>query len=181
MNAQKIHHPAGRYNPAGIKVLYYAFVEDILTFPTLDDPETALTFESLVEFAEAIVMKPGKQFFEYYGTMEESELKTTIVGPRDGKGFENSIEWSYPGNDSKALGFMAATANRPCVYIAVEKNNVARVVGAPDDPAFLESLDATSGKKVADGRKSVMMAKASGATPSPIYTLPLAALLAPAA
>jgi len=181
MNAQKISHAPGRYNPAGVKKVYYAFLEDIASFPTLDDPETALTFESLVEYTEAIVMKAGKQFFEYYGTLEESELKCELVGPLDGKGFENSGEWSYPGNDSKALGFMAATANRPAVYLIVEKNNVVRVVGSLEDPAYLQTIANTSGKKIADGRKSVITVKASGATPAPIYTLPLTSLLAPAA
>jgi len=181
MNAQKISYPPGRLNPAGVKKAIYAFVEDILSFPVLDDPETATTLASLVEIDTAIVMKPGKQFFEYYGTLEEGELKCTIVGPNDGKGFENSYEFSYPGNDPIALGHLAATANRQIVWIVTEKNNVNRVVGSLEDPALLISADYSSGKKVADGRKTVITVKASAGTPAPIYTVPLASLLAPAA
>jgi len=180
MNGESILYPSGRYNPAGTTKAYYAYVEDILSFPTLADSETATTHESLVNYTAAIVMKQGKQFHEYYGTLEESELKGTLVGPRDGKGWENTFEISHPGNDAKAVGFHAASANRPIVWLVKEKNAKLRVLGSLEDPSYLDAGDYTSGKKIADSRRTITTYKASGATPPPIYTLPIAALLAPA-
>lgn len=182
MNGIAITYPVGLYNPAGTKAkFYYAFADEILTFPVLPDPGTALTFASLVELATAIVMKPGKQFFEHYATSEENEVKCTLVGPRDGKGFESSLEYSYPGNDATQMGFLAATANRPIVAIVPEKNNVLRVLGSIDDPAYVEAAEYTSGKKIADGRKTVVTLKASAATPAPIYKQTMTSILTPAA
>lgn len=181
MNAAAVTWPQGRFNPAGLTRVLYAFVDDILSFPTLADPETATTYASLVEYEAAIVMKAGKQFNELYCTVEEGELKSTLVGPRDGKGYENMLEISFPGNEPLFLGFKAASANRNLVFIVLEKNKKVRVLGDLGDPAYMESDESTSGKKIADGRKSVLTFKASSATPCPIYKTALASLLAPAA
>ncbi|MGY4385656.1 hypothetical protein ACVWYN_002702 [Pedobacter sp. UYP24] len=181
MNAVAVQWPQGRYNPAGLTKVFYAFVDDILSFPSLADPETATTFASLVEFANPIVMKAGKQFNELYCTVEEGELKSTLVGPRDGKGYENMLEISFPGNESLFLGFKAASANRNIVFAVAEKNKKVRILGSLEDPAYMESDESTSGKKIADGRKSVLTFKASSATPAPIYTTALASILAPGA
>jgi len=181
MNATPITYPQGRFNPAGITRVLYAFVEDILSFPTLADSETATTFASLVEYDGPIVMKTGKQFHDMYCTLEEGEIKTSMVGPRDGKGFENTMETSFPGNDANFLGYKASLANRQVVFLVKEKNGIIRVLGSLEDPAYFETDDSTSGKKIADGRKSILTFKDSKSTPAPIYTEALTSLLAPAA
>lgn len=180
MNAAAITYPQGRSNPGGVTRILYAFAEDILTFPTTADTETATTLESVIELSGAIVMKTGKQFHDLYCTLEEGQVKSNIVGPRDGKGFENMVELSYPGNDPVFLGFIASVANRQIVLIVKEKNNVLRVIGSLEDPAYLETGEYDGGKKIADGRKTVFSFKDTKATPAPIYTEPLTSLLTPA-
>lgn len=169
MNAVDIVYPQGRYNPAGLTRVLYAFTEDILSMQVMPDPETTLTFSELVEMNEAIVMKPGKKFSELYCTLEEGEIKSKQVGPRDGKGFENEVEISFPGNDALLLGFQAQCANRTLVKLVLEKNGKWRVVGNINDPAYLDNGEYTSGKKIADGRATKLMFKSSGPTPPPIY------------
>lgn len=180
MNAKAILWPQGRYNPGGINQVYYGYQEDFLSFPVLADPETATTLESLVTYATAITMKATKQIFPLYCTVEEGEIKSTLVGPRDGKGYENMLEISFPGSEAEFLGFKASAANRQLIFFVKEKNGKVRVLGNLEDPAYLEADDSTSGKKIADGRTSKLTFKASGATPAPIYTTPLTSLLAPA-
>lgn len=180
MNAKAITWPQGRYNPGGTTKVYYAFKEDILSFPELADPETATTFESLVEYANPIVLKTGKQFHELYCTLETGELRSTVVGPRDGKGFENFMEISFPGSEAEFLGFQAASLNRELVFVVMEKNKKVRVLGSLEDPATVDSSEGTTGKTVADARATVMTFKATGATVPPIYTSPLASILTPA-
>lgn len=181
MNAKAILWPQGRYNPGGITQVFYGYKEDFLSFPVLGDPETALTLESLVSYATAIIMKAGKQLFQLYCTVEQGEIKSTMVGPRDGKGYENMLEISFPGSEAEFLGFKAAAANRELIFFVKEKNGKVRVLGNLEDPAFFENDDSTSGKAIADGRTSKLTFKASGATPAPIYTPALTSLLAPAA
>lgn len=181
MNAKAITFPQGRYNPAGINQVFFGYKDDFLSFPALADPETALTFESLVTYATAIVMKTGKQLFQLYCTVEEGEIKSTLVGSRDGKGYENTLEISFPGNEAEFLGFKAASANRELIFFVREKNNKVRVLGNLEDPAYMDTDESTSGKKIADARKSVLTFKASGPTPAPIYTTALTSLLTAAA
>jgi len=178
MNAQSIVYGTGQYNPAGTKALfYYAYVEDILSMPVLADPATATTLASLVEMATAVVMKTGKRIFDHYATSEENEVKCTLVGSRDGKGYENSFEYKFPGNDPIQLGFQASTANRQVVLWVPEKNGRVRLIGSLEDPAYMETAEYTSGKKIADSRGTIITFKASAATPAPIYTPALTSLL----
>lgn len=181
MNAKAIKWPQGRYNPAGTTRFWYAFQEDIESFPTLADPETAVSLESLIEYDAPIVMKTGKQFHELYCTVEEGELKAEMVGPRDGKGWSNSVDISFPGSTPEFLGFLAASANRNLVIIVEEKNKQIRVLGDLSDPASLDAAPLTSGKKIEDGRIGALTFKASAGTPPPIYKTQMTSILTPAA
>jgi hypothetical protein len=178
MNTQSITHPTGKYNPAGMTKVYWCLASEIATFPVLDLPETVgADYSSLVTYDAAITMKSTKLFRELYCTVEEGEIKSTVVGSRDGKGKENSLEISFPGNDAAYLGFEAIALNEQFVFIVKEKNGVLRVLGSLEDPAYLDSGDATSGKKIADSRKNVLTFKGSGATAAPIYGVAITSLL----
>ena len=179
MNTAAINYAKGRYNPAGTTLIYYLLPEDVDTFPVPADPATATTFDSLVELATAIVMKEGKQMFPIYCTLEEGELKSTLQGPRDGKGYENMMSLSFPGNDSIFLGWQSYFANRDVIFVVKEKNGKVRVLGSLEDPAYMDTAEGTSGKKVADGRATVLTFKATGSTPPPVYTQALTSLLTP--
>lgn len=181
MNAQAIPYAQGNFNAAGVTRYLYAFVADILTFPVLPTPANATTMEALVNITTAIVMKPGKCFKEIYGTLGEGKLDCNQVGVRDGKSFENMVEFSHPGNTPTFLGFTALANNELFVLLVQEKNLVWRVVGTPDDPAYFEEVKGTSGAKAADGRVTKCVFKENKNTPPPIYTLPVASLLIPAA
>ena len=181
MNTQSVKYPLGKYNPAGITKVWWAWAEDFLSFPVLPDTETATDMETLAKYVAAAVMKAGKKLEELYCTIEEGEIKTEMDGPRDGKGFKNSLEISFPGNTALMLGFQAAAANRPLIFFVKEKNGVIRVLGTNEDPAYFDANASTSGKKISDGRASVMTFSNTAATPAPIYTLPMAALLTVAA
>lgn len=177
MNSAAILYPKGQYNPGGISKIYYALKEDVATFPTLADPETATTLASLVEYDDAITMKTGKQFQPLYCTLETGELKVQMVGPRDGHGFESSGMGSFPGNTSDYLGLVAYGANTEMIFLVKEKNGKVRVVGDLDNPAEIDTVDNTSGVKISDARASKFTFKASSSTPAPVYTTDIADLL----
>jgi hypothetical protein len=169
MNAADIKYGQGAYNPAGTTRILWAFAEDVLSIPPLPTPATALTFDLLVEITTAIVMKSTKRMFDLYCTSEEGEIKSKSSGPKDGKGRENTFEFSYPGNDPLFLGWDAATDNNPLIMLVLEKNGKWRLLGDLLDPAYKEDSDSTSGKKVSDGRATKVTFKAVGAIPAPIY------------
>lgn len=178
LNAKNITWPQGRENPGGIgSMIYYAFEEDILSWPAAATPdtETATTFAMLGEIpiGDPFVFKTGKCFFELYCTLEEGEVKHAMVGPRDSKGFENSVDISFPGSDAELIGFLAAAANRRIVCLVPEMNGKVRLIGHPRFPAQIDTNEGTSGKKVADGRANKITIKASAGTPPQVYLAPI--------
>lgn len=178
LNAKNIMYPQGRLNPGGIAgFILYAFDEDIDSYPAAltADTETALTFDALgsIPVADPFVMKAGKYFHKIYCTLEMGEVKFGMVGVRDSKSFENTVEISFPGNEAEMLGFIAAAANRRMAVIVPEQNGKSRVIGHPNFPAQLDTAEGTSGKAVADGRATVITIKAAAGTPAPIYLAPV--------
>lgn len=181
MTTTSVPYPKGLYNPAGITEVYFCYPEDVSVFPALADPASATTLSSLVTYSDDIVMKTGKQFFQVYCTLETGQVKSTLVGSRDGKGYETSVEISFPGNDPVFLGFKAYGANRDFILLVKEKNGKVRVIGDLDNTAIIDSDEEMSGQKIADARKSTLTFKASGPTPAPIYAGDLDSLLVAAA
>ncbi|MBE7179274.1 MAG: hypothetical protein INR69_22925, partial [Mucilaginibacter polytrichastri] len=89
LTAKNIDFNQGGINPGGVgQHIYYAFEEDIASWPDAianANPLTATTFDELVEVPadDAFVFKAGKCFFKAYCTLEEGEIKSTLVGVRD--------------------------------------------------------------------------------------------------
>jgi len=170
MNVKDIKWTPGRRNAAGTTRVLWALLDDIQSIAPLADPETAdIDFEDLIEMTSAIVMKTGKKFQELYCTLETGELKSKLQGPRDGKGRENTMEISFPGNEAAFLGFDAYTDNLPLVFLVLEKNGKWRLLGDLNNPAMKDDSDGTSGKAITDGRATKLVFKASQETAPPIY------------
>lgn len=184
LNAKDILYPQGRFNPGGIQgEVYYAFEEDLESWPAAlqnIDTETATEFSDLttIPAADPFVFKEGKSFKKMYVTLETGEIKYSLIGPRDSKAFSNSIEVSYPSNDETITGFLASSANRRMVFIVKEQNGRAKVLGTPQFPAQLETVEATSGKLIEDGNVAVQTYLSKSPIPAPVYKAPI--LLAPA-
>src|SRR5690606_16742858 len=119
----------------------------------------------------------GKSVKKLYVTLETGEIRYSLIGPRDSKSFSNSIEISYPSNDGAILGFIASSANRRLVFIVVEQNGRAKVLGTPQFPAQLETAEGTSGKLIEDGNVVVQTYLSKSAIPAALYKAPI--LLAP--
>ncbi len=178
LNAKNILYPQGRLNPGGIAgYIYYAFEEDILSYPAAltPDTETAVSFDAVgsVPIADPFVMKTGKCFYQLYCTLETGEVKFSMVGVRDSMSFENTVEISFPGNEAEMIGFLALAANRRIAVVVPEQNGKLRVIGHPKFPAQIATAEGTSGKAVADGRATVITIKAAAGTPAPIYLAPV--------
>lgn len=177
MNAKPILFPQGISNPGGTTEVLYQFAENFATFPSVPDFATATDFEVLAKLATLPTLKTGEKLEKLYCTVEEGEIKSTMVGERDGKGFENEASIFFPGNTPEFYGFLAATANRQIIFFIKEKNGVWRVLGSLEDPAYVDTSESTSGKKIADRRGTTVAFKASGPTAAPILGVAITPLL----
>lgn len=179
LNAKDIVFQQGVFNPGGIAgEVYYAFTEDIETWPaalSVIDTENATDFDDLVtvKAADDFKFKTGKSFKKLYVTLETGELKYSLIGARDGKSFQNSMEISYPKNDATISGFVASTANRRMVFIAIEQNGTAKVLGTKQFPAQLETAEGGTGKLIEDPNTLVQTYISKSPIPPAIYEPPI--------
>lgn len=177
-----IGHTQGQANMGGlVRKIYYAPIDDILTFP-----ELAVAGGVKTDVGSNFVMKTNKEFVQIYFTDGTGKFDDTTVGERDGRSKENMLEFFHPGNKEAILAFERFALNTPCVVIAVDSEGQQILFGAVnlddsttdltgDCPAYLESSNGTSGAARADKRGKTFQFKAS-ATHGPIIyvgTIPL--------
>jgi len=165
-------------NIAGLeKKHYYAFEEDILTYPVALSPDflAAVTFGELVTIplADLFVMQAGKFFHPFPCTEETGQVKSLLVGPTDSKAFENTANFQNAGNNDELAGAIAYTANKPVIIVVAELNGTMKVVGSQGYPARLETAERDGGTKVADGNNQKHSYKAYAAIPCPTLLSPL--------
>lgn len=179
LNASDILYQKRKPNPGGItSEVYYAFADDIKTWPaalTDLDYEKAVTLEEIVTIpiADEFAFHPGKSFKKLYCTLETGELKYSLIGARDSKSFSNSMEVSYPSNDEKITGFVAAASNADLVFLVREQNGRVKVLGTPKYPAMLETAEGTTGKLIEDGNVLVQTYMSKSPIPAPVYKGPI--------
>jgi hypothetical protein len=136
--------------------IYYCPIEDIASFPALSAAGVCETATSSL-----FVCKTGKKFIAIYHTAETGKIDSNSVGDIDGKGIENFIEFFYPGNKLDLKNFSRFALNTPCVVIAKNTSGEFEIIGVVnldestttltgDIPAYLESVNYSSGGKRAD-------------------------------
>jgi hypothetical protein len=162
--------------------IYYCPVEDILTFPVL-------TAAGSLETAAAsnFVCKTGKEFISIYHTPETGKIDDNVIGEIDGKGFENFLDFFFPGSKLAVRDFTRFALNTPCVVIAKNTNGQYEIIGVVnldettttltgDIPAYLQTANGTTGAARADRRGRAFQFRQPGCPHPPIIykgTIPL--------
>ncbi len=117
----------------------------------LDLPTDLSTYESRMTIPEAnLVVATGKGFKGIDVMVDESELKSLLVGNRGNKKSKSELEFYIPGFNPKVLGFVDAYKNVPMVLVIIDANGNKWVFGTKLNPAFVEGGDGTTGKKYED-------------------------------
>jgi len=163
-------------NPGGCSTeWYWAFWDEVLTFPTLPDISAAGNPDTKAIYTGAFSMKTGKQFYKGYGTLDTVSVDDQSVGPYDSKSWKNIFKCDHPGVKKLLAGWLRTTQNRPIVIIAKDASGTMRVVGNQLFGAYLAEAKASTGAKAEDGNKASLSFESYGLCPAPIYegTIPL--------
>ena len=97
-------------------------------------------------------------------------LNDNMVGEQGGTSFESSLDFQIIGTRAEELEF-AFEASKGCyLYITKQRNGNYRILGNPEDPAYAESIEITSGQKAGDFEGGTYRLKASTGRPAMIYT-----------
>jgi hypothetical protein len=161
--------PDGTDNIGGTEVNhYYAPLSDIAVFPGI--PTTPATLTEEVTVADDFEFNTGKKFLKIYSTLDTGKIDDKSVGEFDGKSFEHSFEFFFPGTIGEALALIRKMNNTNMVFIASEANGQKRIIGSPAFPAKMSMSDVTTGQKTADRKGTTIKVESRGVTPALIYT-----------
>ncbi|AQY22670.1 hypothetical protein [Riemerella anatipestifer] len=97
-----------------------------------------------------IVLNTGKAWKFIDIQIDENELKMNLTGNVGNKKTKTEIDFLIPGFKTKTLGFIDTYKNTPCIFAIKDAEGKLFVVGSKDLGAYIESADATSGKKIDD-------------------------------
>lgn len=138
-----------------------AFVETF-TLPT------ATTLEGRLKLAaNSIVPKTGKGWKSIDILVDENELKAPLVGNKGNKKLTSQIDFYIPGFKAKNIAFVDAYKNTPTIYAIPDANGVLWVVGTLLLGGFIDTSEATTGKKMEDNSGVPVTIKSN----AKIYTL----------
>lgn len=159
----------GQDNIGGTEVThYYAPLAQISVMPV--PPEPASTLDEMVTISNGIGFYTGYKFHQIYSTLDTGRVQDKLVGEFDGKSFESSFEWYFPGTLAKALALISKFANSNMIFIATEANGQHRLIGSKSFPAKLSQADVDTGAKTSDRKGIRLKVESRGKTPAPIYT-----------
>lgn len=145
----------------GIKsILFFCLAADILTFPV---PSTAGTAAEAVTVVDDIVFKTGKKWLRHYTTGQMGKVMSKLAGVEDCKGWENTVDISFPGNTPEMIGNLDIMKNSSVIFLAQDKDGKYRLVGSPDDPALISVGEADSGDKFDSYKGVKLTARSTGA------------------
>lgn len=82
--------------------------------------------------------------------INENELKTSLVGNAGNKKAKSDLEAKIPRFSDKVLDFIGRYKNVPMIFVVPDAVGTLWVVGTKINPAFMDSADATTGKKAED-------------------------------
>jgi hypothetical protein len=102
---------------AGLQIeVAIADYRDIETYPALPDLAAATSNAEHVDLADAVfVMKTGKKFHRFQGSLEKNAFNSNLVGPRGAKSFENTLTVIRNAVNKDLTGWLRANRNRPCI------------------------------------------------------------------
>jgi len=127
--------------------IYYSLHAD---YVSIEDPKdicgtvTATTFEELVEIpaTPGHVMKPTKQMMKADLIVETGSIKSTMIGEKGRRLFQNELVVELAGSSAKLLGYLRWLKNQKLVIHAEEYGSgTIRQLGSKRLPAWAEGIE----------------------------------------
>ncbi len=163
----------GKENMGGLLGdIFFIPIEDVdpAALPTLDVDGISLTGE--------IAPLSTKEFFQIYHTKGTGKIDDNTGGERDGKSFENLLEFFFPGQEKSVENFKKMVANTPGLWIAKDPQGNYRALGISaiggvvtlDRPAYCESIASGTGAASTDKSGSTFQVKSEAPHPPLFYS-----------
>ena len=158
----------GKKSLPGVRGYVYGIAKrDIMTWPTIGT-EAPKTLADVAKYAGDFVLATDKKWHKIGLIPNESELQAESQGSFGSKTFKVTGTAVLPGTEEEVSGYIAQANNDEMVYLFIQRNGKARMVGSEAFTPEL-SLSQGTGKATTDANSTTISAVADDEYPAPFY------------
>ena len=158
----------GKKSLPGVRGYVYGIAKrDIMTWPTIGT-EAPKTLADVAKYAGNFVLATDKKWHKIGLSPNESELQVESQGSFGSKTFKVTGSAVIPGTEEEVSGYIAQANNDEMVYLFIQRNGKARMVGSEAFTPEL-SLSQATGKATTDANSTTISAVADDEYPAPFY------------
>ena len=158
----------GKKSLPGVRGYVYGIAKrDIITWPTIGT-EAPKTLADVAKYAGDFVLATDKKWHKIGLIPNESELQAESQGSFGSKTFKVTGTAVIPGTEEEVSGYIAQANNDEMVYLFIQRNGKARMVGSEAFTPEL-SLSQATGKATTDANSTTISAVADDEYPAPFY------------
>ena len=158
----------GKKSLPGVRGYVYGIAKrDIMTWPTIGT-EAPKTLADVAKYAGNFVLATDKKWHKIGLIPNESELQVESQGSFGSKTFKVTGSAVIPGTEEEVSGYIAQANNDELVYLFIQRNGKARMVGSEAFTPEL-SLSQATGKATTDANSTTISAVADDEYPAPFY------------
>ena len=158
----------GKKSLPGVRGYVYGIAKrDIMTWPTIGT-EAPKTLADVAKYAGNFVLATDKKWHKIGLIPNESELQVESQGSFGSKTFKVTGSAVIPGTEEEVSGYIAQANNDEMVYLFIQRNGKASMVGSEAFTPEL-SLSQATGKATTDANSTTISAVADDEYPAPFY------------
>lgn len=158
----------GKKSLPGVRGYVYGIAKrDIMTWPTIGT-EAPKTLADVAKYAGDFVLATDKKWHKIGLIPNESVLQVESQGSFGSKTFKVTGSAVIPGTEEEVSGYIAQANNDEMVYLFIQRNGKARMVGSEAFTPEL-SLSQATGKATTDANSTTISAVADDEYPAPFY------------
>ena len=158
----------GKKSLPGVRGYVYGIAKrDIMTWPTIGT-EAPKTLADVAKYAGNFVLATDKKWHKIGLIPNESELQVESQGSFGSKTFKVTGSAVIPGTEEEVSGYIAQANNDEMVYLFIQRNGKARMVGSEAFTPEL-SLSQATGKATTDANSTAISGVADDEDPAPFY------------
>lgn len=158
----------GKKSLPGVRGYVYGIAKrDIMKWPTIG-AEAPKALADVAKYAGNFVLATDKKWHKIGLIPNESELQIESQGSFGSKTFKITGTAVVPGTEEEVTGYIAQANNDEMVYLFIQRNGKARMVGSEAFTPEL-SLSQATGKATTDANSTTISAVADDEYPAPFY------------
>lgn len=158
----------GKKSLPGVRNHVYGIAKrDIVSWPTIG-AEAPKALADVAKYTGDFVLASDKKWHKVGLIPNESELQVESQGSWGSKTFKVTGTAVIPGTEEEVSGYIAQANNDEMVYLFIQRNGKARLVGSEAFTPEL-SLSQGTGKATTDANSTTISAVADDEYPAPFY------------